>query len=264
MLNSKEEENHIEFETKIRKIKLIIKLLIAFGLFLFLPILLNKQFSLCIECTFENYDELSKIGDYFSGTIGLILNFIGLLLIYLTFLGQKQDILIQQFELKQNQEILKAQQNELADQNKNIVRDRFENTFFNLIKTINVLKNGYTRGDITGPDNFKKQITHLINSIAKDKTFLTNKKDKYASSEFYFSFQNYISHIMNILDYVELSNLSTEEKLFYIKTLRSILSVHELLFIEVAYKSTIFSKTKSPLINILLQENSNHFKTWEE
>jgi hypothetical protein len=257
------QEQNKKYEKQIYFVKSIILMSFLGAVIFSFPILRAKEISFCLNCEPLSIDTLSKLGDYISGPIATILNFIGLLLIYLSFLGQRQDILMQQYELKETQKTLKEQQKELAEQNKNTQRVRFENTFFHLVKMIYDLQNTYVRGDRSGAEVFKKSITDLINTYHSQKKNINSLTNVLKDSEFYYSFQNYISHISNILEFVEVSNLEKEEKKFYIKTLRSLLSVRELLFIEIASQSILFNDNKSDLFSFLISENQKHFNNWK-
>ncbi|TGJ98685.1 hypothetical protein EHQ53_12265 [Leptospira langatensis] len=253
-----------QYERQIRTTKRTILFIVLLASIFLIPIFRNDEFELCFACNFPNYDILSKLGDYLSGTIAVLLNIAGLLLIYLSFIGQRQDILIQQYELQQNQKALFAQQKELAEQNTNTVRNRFESTFFNLINVISDLRNSYSKGQSSGPERFKSSSISMINYYRSRNLDVPTIAKYMKETDFYHTFQNYISHIMNIIDYVEGSNLQDEEKEFYIKTLRSLLPVHELLFIEVAMKTDLFIRSNSSLAKFLVKENGRHLEKWHE
>ncbi|EPG66455.1 hypothetical protein [Leptospira wolffii] len=251
------------YEKQILKIKIIIFILVLSAIILFLPVFLLKEPDGKTQLDLLKIDNLSKIGDYLSGTTGTILSLSGLLLIYLSFLGQRQDILMQQFELKESQKVWQGQQKELAYQNENTQRNRFESTFFNLVGMLYDLQNSYAKGNSAGSDKFRNDMTQLINR------YLSVKKDagaiaSYAKdSDFFYLYYNYIAHIMNIVDYVSTSRLERKDQEFYIMTLKNLLSVRELLFIEIASKIDIFRKSNSEYLTLLIAENSALFERWK-
>lgn len=94
--------------------------------------------------------QLNEFGDYIGGTTGSLWGLAGLILVYVAFLGQKQQLLYQEIEIALNREELqstreelKGQKEELAEQNKLNRLRRFEDTFFNFLSMINELANGF-------------------------------------------------------------------------------------------------------------------------
>lgn len=70
-------------------------------------------------------DKFGVVNALFSG-----LAFAGLII---TLIYQKEELTLQREELKQTREELKLQRSEFAEQNKTMKRQRFENTFFNML-----------------------------------------------------------------------------------------------------------------------------------
>lgn len=99
--------------------------------------------------TYVHPMQWNEVGDFLGGTMVGIWSLAGLILIYVAFLGQKQQMIYQQQELKLNrddlelnrQEIqqtnttLKLQRKEMAQQNETAKRQQFESLFFNMIDT---------------------------------------------------------------------------------------------------------------------------------
>tara|TARA_R110002020_G_scaffold405057_1_gene615107 strand:- start:150 stop:1142 length:993 start_codon:yes stop_codon:yes gene_type:complete len=91
----------------------------------------------------------NEVGDFLGGTMVGIWSLAGLILIYVAFLGQKQQMIYQQQELQLNRDdlelnrkeieqtnaTLKLQRKEMANQNETAKRQQFENLFFNMIDT---------------------------------------------------------------------------------------------------------------------------------
>jgi len=83
---------------------------------------------------------LNLLGDFMSGAVSSIWSLAGLFLIYVAFLGQKQQLLNQQLEIMYSQLEVKYTRLELAGQklemrvqNDTLKLQKFENTFFNLL-----------------------------------------------------------------------------------------------------------------------------------
>lgn len=83
---------------------------------------------------------LNLLGDFLGGSVASLWALAGLFLIYVAFLGQKQQLLNQQLELMYNQLEVKytrlelaGQKAELKIQNNTLRQQKFENTFFQLI-----------------------------------------------------------------------------------------------------------------------------------
>lgn len=82
----------------------------------------------------------NELGDFIGGTSGTFASFAGLAFVYVAFLGQRLQILMQQEELELNRKELKETRNEIRGQkeqlelqNKQFQIQSFENVFFELI-----------------------------------------------------------------------------------------------------------------------------------
>ena len=96
-----------------------------------------------------NQIKLNEVGDFLGGTMVGIWSLAGLILIYVAFLGQKQQMIYQRQELQLNRDdlelnrleiqqtnaTLKLQRKEMAQQNETAKRQQFESLFFNMIDT---------------------------------------------------------------------------------------------------------------------------------
>ena len=108
---------------------------IGFYFFQFSPYDLSK--GLCINTTGDEADCLSKdaarwgtFGDFFGGTLNPILSFLALMVLLRTFSMQREELDLQREELKETKIILK-------EQSETQKRQRFESTFFELLKVHN-------------------------------------------------------------------------------------------------------------------------------
>lgn len=96
----------------------------------------------------ENGFALNLLGDFLGGSVASLWALAGLFLIYVAFLGQKQQLLNQQIELMYNQLEVKytrlelaGQREEMKEQNLTLRQQKFENTFFQLINLFGSIVN---------------------------------------------------------------------------------------------------------------------------
>lgn len=118
----------------------------------------------------ENQMKINELGDYLGGTVASLWALSGLFFIYVAFLGQQKQMLLQNLELKYNQVELSAtrielrgQKEQLIEQNETSRLQRFENTFFNLLTLFNQVVNDMNleEGKMIPPLN-SDPINHFI------------------------------------------------------------------------------------------------------
>jgi hypothetical protein len=85
---------------------------------------------------------LADVGQYLSGTTATAWALAGVILIYVAFLGQRVQILLQQQELEDNRaelretrEEIRLQRKEAEEQGRILAQQRFETTFFQMLRT---------------------------------------------------------------------------------------------------------------------------------
>jgi hypothetical protein len=211
-------------------------------------------------------------GDYAGGVVASVWSLAGLLFIYIAFLGQRQQLLTQQLELKFSQlELMETrlelhgQQQQMKIQNDTLAQQRFENTFFQLVRLQNEIVQNITirnsTGDIvlaTGGDSFEKmyleefkpRVTKYIRKtyITKEDIFekqgqeidtkIEEIKNKLSASEtisiyedFFPPHQSRLGHyfrnLYNILRFVE-ETKDINDKKRYTRIIRAQLSAYEL------------------------------------
>jgi len=194
---------------------------------------------------------LNLVGDFMSGTVASVWSLAGLFFIYVAFLGQKQQLLNQQLEIMYSQlEVkytrleLSGQKAEMAEQNKTLRRQRFENTFFQLLNNHQEIVNGidlkrfhngtwttFAEGrdcfnsfyDKAFPKNIPRNTELIEDTIKRYNAFYTaNQSD----------LGHYFRHIYHILKFIKNSKeLTNIQKFNYTNLLRALLSSHELVFI---------------------------------
>ncbi|PHQ28791.1 putative phage abortive infection protein [Leeuwenhoekiella nanhaiensis] len=147
----------------------------------------------------------NEVGDFLGGTMVGIWSLAGLFFIYVAFLGQKQQMIYQQQELKLNRDdlelnreeirntnaALELQRYEMANQNETAKRQQFESLFFNMIDThlkivadIDITVSG--EGKITGRDVFARCLTKELGRANEGNSKIEAYRTAYAkySTEF--------------------------------------------------------------------------------
>ena len=222
----------------------IIGILAAWGLSWWL---INKN----IDCSTER----GTFGDMFGAVNALFsgLAFAGLIV---TLLYQKEELKLQREELAQTREELKGQREEFEEQNKTMKRQRFENTFFNMLSL---------QQEITHNLSYENPIqdeAELMRYDVKQRTYknravfeglYTNAIIDYDGSRCYGGIINklaihgcaaysqvrglsfldhYFRHLYRIFKYVDTSDsISEDERYEYACIIRSQLSDYELVML---------------------------------
>jgi len=125
------EQDKLKLDAIINRYTIFGYILISLGVVaFFIPLLPVSNFNL--------------YGDFVGGVVSSIWSLAGLIFIYVAFLGQRQQLIMQQIELKHTQYEAKSsrveivmQNEQLKEQNKTLALQRFENTFFQLLQTQN-------------------------------------------------------------------------------------------------------------------------------
>lgn len=141
----KSEEQITKLESSIESYKAFAIVFIIFGfasIFIFYGIL--------IKASPAQKDLIDKLGSISGGVVSSIFSLAGLFLVYVAFLGQKQQLLYQQIELIHNKIELELTRGEMINQhlemkrqNETLEIQKFENLFFQLLKNHNDIKKAY-------------------------------------------------------------------------------------------------------------------------
>jgi len=191
---------------------------------------------------------LNLLGDFYAGSVASIWSLAGLFFIYVAFLGQRQQLLSQQIEIlysrlevKHTRLELKGQKEEMKIQNSTLLQQRFESTFFQLLRNHQDIVNGI---DIRVKNNRVGDWT--VSSQGRDcfKVFYERFKRETGNCEgideyldvymnFYFKHQadlgHYFRNLYHILKYVDNAiEIDKESKFTYTSLLRALLSSYEL------------------------------------
>lgn len=195
-------------------------------------------------------------GDMFGAVNALFsgLAFAGLIV---TLLYQKEELKLQREELAQTREELKGQREEFEEQNKTMKRQRFENTFFNMlslqqeivanisfdeVKTIfdfNTHTQDEHRTSYNGRALFRELYLNLKVSIDKKHSYQGVKGAIQANNYGVYSyisattrFDHYFRHLYRIFKYVDTSDLIPDDERYeYACIVRSQLSDYELVML---------------------------------
>jgi len=194
-------------------------------------------------------DKFGAINALFSG-----LAFAGLIV---TLLYQKEELKLQREELAQTREELKGQREEFEEQNKTMKRQRFENTFFNMLslqqeivanisfdEVITIFDfeahtQNKQRTSYNGRALFREMYLNLKVSVDKDRYYKGVKEAIQANNYSVYSyissttrFDHYFRHLYRIFKYVDSSDLITDEERYdYTCIASSQLSDYELVML---------------------------------
>lgn len=208
--------------------------------------------------------KLPEYGSFVGGSAASFWSLAGLFFIYIAFLGQKQQLLLQQLEIKFSQLELKStrlelegQKNQMIEQNSTLRQQRFENTFFQLISIhTEIVSNMDLRkiGDKTqviaeGRDCFNNFYKILKGKITSPET-ATIENTILGYNLFFNSNQNDLGHyfrnLYHIIKFIDKSDI--EEKKTYTNFVRAQLSSHELALIFYNGLANYGSEKFKPLI----------------
>ena len=225
----------------------------------------------------EFYGEINSSGEFgdMFGAINALFSGLAFVGVIIAIILQKDELALQRIELKQTREEMKAQRVQMEEQTKSLIKQRFEETFFQLMRLYNDTVNSLDletkkEGNIfraaierqpreteikihTGRDCFpiyysflNKEIRlNIENKLQNDLTFTSDEIIKQSYESFYDKYQSDLAHyfrvIYNILKFVDQANI--ENKGFYSNILRALMSSHELLLLKYNSES-IYGKNK--------------------
>ncbi|MBE6197308.1 MAG: hypothetical protein E7141_01375 [Rikenellaceae bacterium] len=251
MCNYKQNNNDNKSRLWIWIVLAIIGVIAAWGLSWWL---INKN----IDCSIER----GTFGDMFGAVNALFsgLAFAGLIV---TLLYQKEELKLQREELKETRNELNAQKLEFQEQNKTMKRQRFENTFFNMLSLQQeivanlsfeyyaspnirphnipeeIFYRGVPKGQFHGREVFEGIYKHAVieyNGIRYldgiYKLLSNSGYAIYSNISITTRFDHYFRHLYRIVKYVDSSDLiSDDERYEYACIARSQLSDYELVML---------------------------------
>lgn len=186
----------------------------------------------------------NELGDFIGGTSGTFASFAGLAFVYVAFLGQRLQILMQQEELELNRQEMKdtrieiqGQKEQLVLQNKQFQRQSFESVFFSLIELFQ-RQSTHAFSSNYGEELMKK-MPNLNQNIKSShanynwKNLSIDKKREQVGVDFDFSFSvgfgrisTLIQSSLGVLAHLD-KNRDLIDHQFYLKIFYNQLNVHE-------------------------------------
>lgn len=209
---------------------------------------------------------LNLLGDFMAGTVASIWSLAGLFFIYVAFLGQKQQLLNQQLEIMYSQLEVKytrlelaGQKAEMAKQNETLEKQKFENTFFQLLANHNAIVNSLDlwRNRNTGREVLAQGRDCFVIFHNRLQSKISKPREKHSIDkilEIYVQFfqenvsdlGHYFRNLYHIIKFVEESQI--EDKKRYTNFVRAQLSVGELALLFYNCLSEFGNEKFKPLI----------------
>lgn len=209
---------------------------------------------LLIPIFFEKPNDSGSFGDMFGATNALFSGF-AFAGIIITIYLQNKELKLQRVELELTREELRGQKEQLANQNLTMSRQRFENTFFQLLRNHRDIVNSMDirrRAEIVseGSDCFKTFYTEFQNKVGQTKDIGAVLQ---AYMEFYAKRQQDLGHYFRNLYHVvrfidDSKDIEGEEKFVYSRLLRALLSSNELVLLFYNALSRFGNEKFKPLI----------------
>jgi hypothetical protein len=177
-------------------------------------------------------EKLSAVGSYFQGAVGSLWALAGLMFIYVAFLGQKQQMLLQREEMEGQEEQFRLQQESIA-------RQGFESAFFQLLtfhnQNVSQMRADAGSGILEGRVCFVPWYKEFRRSYSPSKV----QNNIESVSNFYFcfyinhqsAFAHYFRTLYHIFKFVRFGGLPDDEKKRYASLARAQLSANELAFL---------------------------------
>lgn len=182
-------------------------------------------------------EKRGQFGDMF-GVLGAVFSGLAFAGLIVTLIQQHDDLKLQREDLRlQRQEIaqtnleLALQRKEMEEQNKTIMLQRFETTFFNMLKSLNEVRNDIK---YSGDFDLRTGTTKVIEG--KDAIeriyqlgFSLIKKHGYNDPFIKNYMSHYFRHLIQTLKIIDVANnLSYQEKCYYTEIVSSHMSLHEM------------------------------------
>jgi hypothetical protein len=208
----------------------------------------------------DDVSNRGTVGDMF-GAVNALFSGLAFVGVVYAILLQRKELKLQREELALTREELKGQRKEFEEQNKTLKKQRFENTFFQMLSLHNEIINSMNIPQGDGDELRGRAIFKSIISRFQSRTIpsIENEKGANISShdlvvEAYFSIyelnQSFLGHyfrgLYRIFKFVDESDI--ENKKFYTDIVRAQLSNQELQLLFYNCLTTLGSKKFKPLI----------------
>lgn len=251
-------------------------LIAAVGLLLALAVLSFYFFWFQGEIS-DKQDVWGSFGDFIGGTLNPLFSFLALIALLFTIILQTQQLEMSSAELALSRQELALTRNEvsrsadaLTSQDKNLALQRFENTFFNLLKHLDTCRKEVSHGSkerlVLGRHAMEKKYDHFVNfylmqgsgriSQLPDYSFKPSCHEiggiKQEYKKFYESqngddlgqYFRVLYHVIKLVD----ETAQIENKVFYANLLRAQLSRFELCLIFYNSVSQFGEEKMAPLV----------------
>lgn len=183
----------------------------------------------------DDPDKRGTFGDMF-GAVNSLFSGLAFAGIIYTIMIQRKELSLQRKELALQREEIRNATTELAGQKEQMIIQRFEHTFFNLLSmNSNIVTNlRCSFGEIKSQGTEVFMRLHIQAVEAYGTTYNNDEREAFNSvfKQYNYLLSHYLKSIDAIVDFVHINSiLSEEEKKNYISLLTSQLSQYELLFI---------------------------------
>ena len=179
-----------------------------------------------------NWDLYGTFGDSF-GVVNSLFSGLATVLLVVAIIYQRREIQLQKEELKDTREVMEKQEKQFEIQSETLRLQQFENTFFNMLNLHNeITQNVRTKIDnrnyLHGRECFHKYYNRLREIYG---TPGAENNINYTFDEFFKKYRSEIAHYFENLFHIikTIVKCNIVEKDFYIKTIRSLLTNHELI-----------------------------------
>ena len=194
-----------------------------------------------------NSSKFGDFGSFVSGAVGSLWAFVGVVLFYITLRMQRKELAMQREELEATRSELEAQKNQMILQNATLTQQRFEDTFFQLLRTQNEIVNSIDIRSLTtqevissGRDCFYRFYSRLKTNIANPEKHVEHDPKTAdlevtlrAYSKFFDKHQSDLGHyfrnLYHIIKFVDESEISNKKR--YTNFVRAQLSSYELVLL---------------------------------
>ena len=251
------ESKQLQLEKWIRSLGIFCGILVVFG---FAAAIVGSFWF-----DFHSDRGLESFGNFAAGTVAAFWSLAGLVLIFIAFLGQKQELLLQKDELRSNREELKEtrevmnqQKKEFELQNKTLSNQNFQNLFFQMLRNhsdiVHHIDLGQGTARVSGRDcfgqifnDFRNEYGKLANESADEKSRI-ERAYNISYSKYRIDLSHYFRNLYNFAKVIDESEISEKDKNMFMNILKAQLSTYELALLFYNCLSSYGSKKFKPLV----------------
>lgn len=195
-----------------------------------------------------NSEKFGDFGSFLSGVVGTVWALVSVILFYLTLRLQRKELSLQRSELELTRNELQGQKDQMIQQNKTLLVQQFENTFFQLLNVHTSIVNSMDLRRVQDKSSVISEGRDCFKTFHKTlRTCITNTVDEKGQivilanggtvtdairgyDKFYEENQNNLGHYFRNLYHIVkfIDNSEIENKKTYSSFVRAQLSSHEL------------------------------------